>query len=44
MKAFYVVHKSHPGNPWGPFRTLAQAEAFRAELCTWFADDYEVLR
>ena len=29
---FYIYHKDYPGNPWGPFLTIEQAEATRQQL------------
>lgn len=29
---WYVVHRAHPGNPWGPFATRADAMRLRDQL------------
>ena len=41
---FYVEEASKPGNPWGPYRTLAEARAAMASLQgDWPASTYAII-
>jgi len=37
---YAVCLRYHPGKPWGPFATHAQAVAFRDEMRRWFPRDH----
>jgi len=39
---FYLYHRDHPGNPWGPFETREEAYAFKFDLLAFFTGPYTI--